>query len=54
MKIPQNTKFIFVDEMKLLLLMNPAFNPKGESVGEENDLYKKRKRREICLLIMLK
>lgn len=38
-EIPPNTKFIFAGEMKLLLLMNPAFNPKDEIVGEENDLY---------------
>lgn len=38
-EIPKNTKFIFAGEMKLLLIMNPAFNPKDEIVGEENDLY---------------
>ena len=38
-EIPPNTKFIFAGEMKLLLLMNPAFDSKNEIVGEENDLY---------------
>lgn len=38
-EIPKNTKFIFAGEMKLLLVMTPAFNPNNEIVGEENDLY---------------
>lgn len=38
-EIPPNTKFIFVGEMELLLIMNPKFSREGEIVGENNDLY---------------
>lgn len=38
-EIPPNTEFVFAGKMKLLLIMNPAFNPGNEIEGEDNDLY---------------
>ncbi len=38
-EIPPNTNFVYAGRMKLLLIMNPAFNPKNEVQGKDNDLY---------------
>ena len=38
-EIPPNTEFVFVGKMKLLLIMNPAFNKDNEVDGAYNDLY---------------
>ena len=38
-EIPKNTEFVFAGKMKLLLIMTPAFDPKNEVEGPENDLY---------------
>lgn len=39
-EIPPNTEFVFAGKMKLLLIMNPAFNKDNEIEGKDNDLYK--------------
>ena len=38
-EIHPNTEFVYVDKMKLLLIMNPAFNKNNEIEGAYNDLY---------------
>ena len=38
-EIPKNTEFVFAGKMKLLLIMTPAFDPKNEIEGQNNDLY---------------
>ena len=38
-EIPKNTEFVFAGKMKLLLIMTPAFDPKIEVEGPDNDLY---------------
>ena len=38
-EIPPNTEFVFAGKMKLLLIMNPAFNKDNEIDGAYNDLY---------------
>jgi len=37
--IPPNNNFCFAGEMKLLLIMNPAFREQDDIKGKENDLY---------------
>ncbi len=39
-EIPKNTEFIYVGRMRLLLIMNPAFQASNNIDGEKNDLYK--------------
>lgn len=39
LEIPPNTEFIFAGKMKLLLIMNPAFDRNHNIDGKENDLY---------------
>lgn len=38
-EIPPNTKFVFAGNMKLLLIMSPAFRPQDGIDEEDNDLY---------------
>ncbi len=38
-EIPKNTEFVFAGNMKLLLIMTPAFRPQDGIDGKENDLY---------------
>lgn len=38
-EIPKNTEFVFAGNMKLLLIMSPAFRPQDGIDGKENDLY---------------
>lgn len=38
-EIPANTKFVFTGNMKLLLIMSPAFRPQDGIDEEDNDLY---------------
>lgn len=38
-EIPKNTEFVFAGNMKLLLIMAPAFRPQDGIDGKENDLY---------------
>lgn len=38
-EIPPNINFVYEGKMKLLLIMNPAFNPQNEIKGKDNDLY---------------
>ena len=38
-EIPPNTEFIFAGKMKLLLVMNPAFNSEDGIEGKDNDIW---------------
>lgn len=38
-KIPPNIEFVYVGKMKLLLIINPAFNKNNEIEWAYNDLY---------------
>lgn len=38
-EIPKNTEFVYIGKMKLLLIMNPAFDEKNHIDGIVNDLY---------------
>lgn len=38
-EIPNNTEFVYVGKMKLLLIMNPAFDEENYIDEKENDLY---------------
>lgn len=40
-EIPKNTKFIYIGQMRLLLIMNPAFQANNNIDGKDNDLYSK-------------
>lgn len=37
-EIPKNTEFVYIGKMKLLLIMNPAFDEKNHIDGIINDL----------------
>lgn len=38
-EIPPNTEFVYIGQIKLLLIMNPAFDPDNSIDGKVNDLY---------------
>lgn len=38
-EIPSNTEFVYAGIMKLLLIMNPAFDLNNTIEGKDNDLY---------------
>ena len=38
-EVPPNTEFVFAGNMKLLLIMSPAFKLENDILGKDNDLY---------------